>query len=392
MNISESIHIRLKRLFKRIELLLLKYQRSYLSFVFLFAITGYVLILVFPLLAYMASENTYKNLIDSQIINWQDTLIWFAIAMFAIMFCYRYLRYKPASPAGLTISAEKLPEIFKLVEKINQHFKRPAIHRIIISTHYELDIIKTPRWALPVWSNNTLVIGLPLLLCFSPQQFECMMGRRLGQFSKNHNIITNWLYQLRASWKQYAFSYGKQKYPDSMILKWLFSTYSFLYSALSIYVVRTEELNADSYAMELFNHEDIREMMTADAVYRHYLDTNFWPAVNKTALPIVNPHRKLSSIIHKILQGDKLAVLTNKVFTTSPEWNSPYPSLQLRLEKIAHDTPYMPEQTDVTAASQYLGKSQSIVIDLMDKLWLKQALLKRKKTSHKNNSKTSSQK
>ena len=378
MDISGSIRIRLNRLYKRVESLMLKYQRIYLSFVCLFALTGYAFILLLPLLVIAGSQNIYNNLNGNHVANWPNALIWFAVVFCAALLSFRCLRFKPVSPAGLTLSAEKLPEIFKLVEKIRIHFKRPTIHRIIITTHYELDIVKMPRWALPVWSSNTLVIGLPLLLCFSPRQFECMLGRRLGQFSKNHNLITNWLYQLRSTWKQYSLSYGKQKYPDSMILKWFFSAYSFLYSAISIYVVRRDELNADSYAMELFNHEDVREMMTADAVYRHYLDNSFWPAINKTALPIVNPHHKLSSIIHTVLQGDKLAGLTNKVFSTEAKWNSPNPSLLHRLDKIAHDSPYMSDHTGVTAASQYLGKSLDIVINLMDKLWLKDALLKRK--------------
>ena len=370
MDISRG-RLWLNRLPGRVESLLIKYQRIYLGFVFLLALIGYVLILVFPFLVLVAGENIFNNLINKPGIDWLNTLIWFAVFIISALLCYQYFRFKPSSPLGLTISENNQPEIFKLVEKINAHFKRPVIHRIIITNRYELDIIKVPRWALPVWSRNTLVIGLPLLLCFSPQQFEYLMGRKLGQFSKKHNLITNWLYQLRGIWRQYYLSYGKKKRLDSMVIKWLFFAYSFLYSAASVYVVRRDELNADNYAMELFNHEYIREMMTADAVYRHYLNNTFWPAVKKAGSSIDTPHRKLSLIIHKVICDEKLTILINEVFNTEPDWNSPYPSLQFRLKKIAHDTPYMPEKTDVSAASQYLGKSLNSMIDLMDKLWLK---------------------
>lgn len=386
MDIFGPVRTRLNIFYKHIETLIAKYHRSYLVFVCLFAIIGYAFVLLFPLLVIAGGNNIYENLVASDEINWQDTSIWFVVLVCAALFSYRSSQIKLMQPVGLTITEERIPEVFKLVEKLHTHFKRPAIHRIIVTADYELDVLKTPKWALPVWSTNTLIIGLPVLLCLSPGQFECLVARRLGQFSKQHNLLTNWLYQLRAIWKQYGFAYGKLKYPDSKLLKWSYEAYAFLYVTVSVYAARKDELNADAYAMELFIDNDVREMITADAVYRYYLQNRFWPAVNKIASlktqSLLAPYNKIASSIQANLKDEKLLSLIDEVFKAQPHWKDPIPSLQTRLVNIGHETPYMPESSGVTAAERYLGASLGGVIDLIGKLWLKNNLEKRKQSSN----------
>lgn len=379
MDITERIDKRFKRLGRQIESLLTKYQVAYLSAVVLIAISGYLLVLLFPLLSLMLGYSLVNHLIHEPVINWPMITAGFCVFLISSLLSYSLFRAKPAKPVGLNMSEKVFPEVFKLVEKMNGYFKYPRISKIIMTNHYELDIIKTPLSIFPVWSTNTLVIGLPLLLCVSPQQFECLMARRIGQFSKKHNIVTNWLYQLRASWKLFCNSYAQQKQLDSRFINWLLMVYSSLYSIASVYVVRKEELNADNYGMEVYNHKYMYEMMMADAVYRHYLENTFWPAAQKVALQNVKPNRNLLSVVNNVIKGEKLEVLAKKVFAEVPEWNHPYPSLKQRLEEIAYHEVSMTDPDEVKAANQFIGSSLNNVIDLMDKLWLRSALKERQR-------------
>ena len=375
MDILGPVRARLYKLYKRIDAVIVKYHRSYLVFACLFALTGYVLILIFPALIIISSSQLYQSLTENTMTDWQQISIWSVLLALATLLSYRSIITKPLQPAGLIINDKKLPKIFHLIQSFNQHFKRPIIQRVVITEQYELDIIKTPRWVLPFWTHNTLVIGLPVLLCLSPKQFECMLARRLGQFSKHHNRLTNWLYQLRAIWRQFYLSYKKQKYPDSKILQWLCASYAAIYDTVTVYAARKDELYADLYAMELFNHEDVREMITADMVYRDYLKNHFWPAVAKFAATQSKspaaPYQKITPTIQAHLKTGKLNALVNKIFTSYPGWQDPNPSLQKRLENIGHDSPYMPEPQGASAATHYLGAALNTVIDIMNKLWQK---------------------
>jgi len=369
-----------------IESLIHKFPRFYISCVALVAISGYAFVLLFPVLVLAGLFNIYTALAVSDVTNWQAALTWLVIVLVAALICYRSTQIKPKPPVGLTLAEDKAPGLFKLVQQHRSYYKRPAIHRIVITEQYELDIVKTPMWALPVWSTNTMIIGLPVLQCLSPKQFECMVARRIGQFSKRYNPITNWLYQLRPIWHQYRVSYNRQKGFGIEPLKWYFSVYAPMYAMVSVYAARQDELNADTYAMELFNDKNVLEMITADALCRWYLHNQYWPAVVKIASietkSLPTPHTKMSSAVHAIKNGERLDKLIDNAFREQPLSSDAMPSLQGRLKNIGHQKPCMEKDTTENAAVFYLGTSVKGVIDVVDKLWLKSFLEQRKRQRH----------
>jgi len=382
MGLADSVHKRIDRIFKGIDTAIDKFHRSYLALVCLLALTGYALVLLFPILAVASVSHIYTALLDGEAINWPLVAIWSVVLVLSALFSYRSLQVKLSPPVGLTLGEDKAPKIFNLVQQHKAHFKRPGIQRIVITDNYELDIVKVPKWALPVWSTNTMVIGLPVLLCHSPRQFECMMARRMGQFSKRNNPVTNWLYQLRAIWKQYSIAYGKLKYPDSYLLKWLYAAYAAFYTSASVHAARRDELNADSYAMELFIHDEVCEMITADAAYRWYLQERYWPAIDKiasakTASPLT-PYLNMAAAIQSNFKEEKIKPLIYSVLKTETHRKNPVPALRQRLENIGHDAPYLKENTGQNAAAAYLGESLNNVVKLIDTLWLKNNMAKQK--------------
>lgn len=366
-----------------IKSLIHRFPRFYLGCVALLAITGYAFVLLFPLLVPAGFQNIYEEITVSDVTNWQSVLIWLVVVLVAALVSYRITQIRLKTPVGLTLVEDKAPELFKLVQQHRSYFKRPEIHHIVITANYELDIVKTPMWALPVWSTNTLLIGLPVLQSLSPKQFECVVARRIGQFSKRYNPLTNWLYQLREIWQQYRVSYSTQKGFGIEPMKWFFAAYAPLYATVSRYAARLDELNADTYAMEIFNDEEILEMITADALYRWYLQNQFWPAVYKIASIDTNslptPHTKMASAVHAIKNGERLDSLIDKVYNEKPLSRDAIPSLQDRIMNIGHDKPHLTKQNTENAAAFYLGTSVKGVVDVIDKLWLKSFLEKRKR-------------
>ena len=369
-----------------IESLIHKLPRFYISCVTLVAIFGYAFVLLFPLLVLAGLLNIYTELVVSDVTDWQAALTWLVIVLVAALISYRSTQIKLKPPVGLTLTEAKAPGLFKLVQQHRSYYKRPTIHRIVITEQYELDIVKTPMWALPVWSTNTMIIGLPVMQCLSPEQFECMVARRIGQFSKRYNPVTNWLYQLRSIWQQYRVSYNQQKGFGIEPLKWFYSVYAPMYSMLSVYAARQDELNADTYAMELFNDKDVLEMITADALCRWYLHNQYWPAVVKIASietkSLPTPHTKMSSAVRAIKNGEQLDKLIDNAYREQPLTRNATPSLQDRISNIGHQKPCMGKGTSENAAVFYLGASVKGVVDIVDKLWLKSFLEQRKRQRH----------
>ena len=359
------------------------FPRVYLVLLVLLALFGYAYILAFPLLVILGALNIYNEIAVNETTDWLWVLAWLAISIIAGIVSYQGSRFKPVYPTGLTLIENKAPRLFEVVQQLRNHYKRPHIHRVVITSLYQVDIIKTPRWALPLWSYNTLVIGLPVLLSLSPKQFECMLARRIGQFSKRDNLVTNWLYQLRAIWKQYRLIYARQKGFAVEPLKRFFAIYSPFYKTVSARVARMDELKADSYAMELYNDEEVREMITVDSLCRWYLRNQFWPAIYKSAVTKTDslpaPHAKMAAAVYNSMAGDNFAALLRKVATQSPSKKDTMPSLQSRINNIGHEKARAGKPSTEIAAAHYLGDSMKSVVFLIDKLWLKTYLQQRKR-------------
>jgi hypothetical protein len=384
MSFRSSIRQRVDFSIERVNQLFSRYPRTYIASLCLLALSGYAFVLVFPVLVIASFFNMYDILFGVAAVEWWHALTWFLIMLLSAQISYRMFIIRPVPAVGFTMPESKIPKVYEVVKRLQAHFKRPTIHRIIISANYELDIIKTPRWMLPVWSSNTLVIGLPLLICLTPSQFEQMVARRIGQFSKQHNMVTNWLYQLNGIWQQYSYIYSKQKNLESWFLKIFFMTYAALYKKFSVLAARKDELSADEYAMETYFHEEICEMITADALCRWYLDNRFWPAIDKAYSVKVKetqqPYRKLAAVIRGNLNTVTRPMLNNLLVDEISDPKNRYPSLHQRLDKIGHIEPVMKKYTGESAADFYLGTSLNGALNLMDKLWFK---TKKKKANQK---------
>jgi len=375
MDFKVALESKIDAVVQHIERMATKFHRTYLVLIGAFALIGYAFVLLFPALAIVSISSLYETLVANGEIDWRLTSVWLLILLISVQLSYRMFVTRPVPAVGFTMPESKIPKVYEVLEMVQSHFKRPVIHRVIISANYELDIVKTPRWMFPVWSSNTLVIGLPLMICLTPEQFEHMLARRIGQYSKQHNMMTNWLYQLNGIWQQYSYIYSKQKSIESVVLKLFYTMYSALYKKSSVYAARSDEFNADGYAMELYSHDVICEMITADAFCRWYLEKRFWPAIEKANLEnndvMTQPYRKLTTVIRnnlKIITPDMLNKLARDEIV---ERKNRYPSLQQRLEKIGHVKPDMARGAGESAADHYLGASLNGALNLMDKLWCK---------------------
>jgi hypothetical protein len=362
--------------------LIRRHPRLYLAVVSLIAIIGFAYVLAFPLVTLISLVNIFQAAISGIADSWHQVLTWTSILILSGIVTYRAARLRTSPPSGITLSEDKAPELFAQVRVLHARYKRPEIRRIVITARYEVDIIKTPRWALPIWSSNTMVIGLPVLQCLSPQQLDCMVARRIGQFSKRDNLLTNWHYQLRQAWQQIRTATVKYNATGIEPLRWFFAVYAPLYSNLSAHAASCDELHADSYAMQLYNDQEVLNMITADALCRWYLEKRYWSAVykisaaGKNALPA--PHSKMAAAIRANLKDEKLPVILREVLKHEPRWNDRLPSLKSRIENIGHNKPLVSDFSGKTAGEHYLGKSLDGVITAIDKRW-KTALINKYK-------------
>jgi len=334
------------------------HPRIYLLFVIAFALAGYAGLLLFPWLVVTSGLGLYEQFVTSQYIGWSQVLFSLVVGAFSILASYRIYRFRPALPAGRVLDHDSAPALFRLVASQSRYFHSTGIDRIVLTGEFGLDILKTPSHVLPVWSTNTLMIGLPLMQCLSVSQFECALARRLGQFSKRYNRLENWLYQLRDIWPQYCDRTRKHE-PGYQPVGWLFCFYAPLYKLVAAPAACLDELAADHYAMELFNDEKVLETITTQMVCNRYLDEKYWPVVRKYAASnqriLDKLHSGMAQVLRSGLQADSIHHWIVKTMSAEDRYDDAVPSLARRVDNIGFGKPRMGPLASESAASVYLG-------------------------------------
>ncbi len=331
--------------------------RGYLLVATALALAGYGWLLMFPWLVLAGISGGYEALTGQPAVVWSRLLIWSTVAAGAALASYRIARFRPTLPAGIVLDRKNAPALFELVDELSRHYRRSVIDRVVINGEFALVIETTPCSALPVWSINTLVIGLPLIQGLSPAQFRCALARRLGQFSKHRNMMGNWLYQLRRIWSQYAIA-TKTADPGFQPVRWFFRVFAPFYERISLPAARLDELAADSYAMEVCSDEEMLDTITTETVCRLYLEEKYWPTYRKLTARLrelmPKPHAGMASVLRTGLQGDRGQEWLMKAMEREPRHDDPMPSLAKRVENIGHRKPRMSGIASESAATVFL--------------------------------------
>lgn len=332
--------------------------RGYLLAATALAVAGYAWLLMFPWLVLAGVSGAYQAVIAQPTIAWSRLLLWTVVAAGAALVTFRMARFSPALPAGLELDRKKAPALFVLVNELSQEYRGPWIDRVIISGEFELDIVKTPYSALPLWSTNTLVIGLPLLQSLSPAQFRCALARRLGQSSKRINRMVNWLNQLRRIWPLYTLDAATAG-PGFQAVSWFFRLFAPLYARVSLPAARLDELAADSYAMQICSDEEVLDTITTETVCRLFVEEKYWPTYRKLTARmrevLPKPHAGMATVLRNGLQGGKCEEWLMKAVNREPRPDDAVPSLRQRVDNIGHHKPGMNGLASESAATVYLA-------------------------------------
>ena len=332
--------------------------RAYLLCAVILGFVGFAFLLLFPCLAVMGGQGMYGALFIKQTIVWNHVLAWLVLSMFSILVSYRIYRYRPALPAGSVLTRDAFPLLHQLVEDQLGHYCSARVDRIVVTDEFEIDILKTPIRALPIWSTNTLIIGLPLIHCLSASQFQCALARRLGQYSKRYNWLENWMCQLRGIWPQYCAPARKCGFGYQPV-DWFFMVYAPVYEVFTMPVARLDELVADKYAMELFNDEEVLDTITTQQMCDTYLAGKPRPVSKKIAACRERAFKEMYfgmiSELRSGLQGEKPAKWLAKILTVEEQWDDIVPSLARRVEGLGHTHYRMVTNVSESAAGVYLG-------------------------------------
>ena len=341
------------------------------------ALPGLLLLFGIPLLVLSLLLGLPQQIATAvTILDWLLMAMSVVIVLLGGVITWWILRTPLQPPHGLQVDHSIAPALLDMIEELENHYGRACVHRIVLRSDYDIRLHRIPRFGLPLLTNNTLTIGLPMLLSLPPAHFKALLARRIGQASGKHNRLTGWFYQLDGIWRTYRDSYSKQASRGSRLLGNFFKYYSPLYRKLAFFAMRQDELEADRYALELVNDRDMAGVMSQEIITRSFLEQKYWPKlkqlVRRGDANRYAPYRQMPQIVQKSLTADEARNWLMAAINTPDNLTEIIPPLKLRLENIGHRKTGSPTPLTEVAASQLITpQALPKILDKFDQRWLK---------------------
>ncbi|WP_455218966.1 hypothetical protein [Kaarinaea lacus] len=340
------------------------------------AMLGFVYILLFPAMAAYATWNSIEMLNSPFTSNTVMLILaFFSITLFLYLISYKLFDLKFVLPEGITPDENNASQLLQKIGDIKQEHRIPKIHQIVLTRRHELNVIKIPRFGLPIWSKNVLAIGYPLLQTLAPEQFDSALTRRLIQYSKRRNMIVNWLSFMRRTWCLYATSLKERNGVSDLIHYCFFAPFASFYRNFAVYASQKDELIADEMALKACNDRDLLKGAQTIRITQAMLIQYFWPKLNEalkdnlSAPAHIRPYHNLPSTLKGLLNSENIDAWFIRLSQEETNPGNPEAPFAKRMEALGHSKVSIPTAFDVSAANHYFGEQYDEITDEMDALW-----------------------
>ena len=353
-----------------------RFPATYLGATAIMATLGFAYILMFPALFAFATWNSFEMLNNPFASNTVMLILaFFSISLFLYLISYKLFDLKIVLPEGITPDENNAKQLLQKLEDIKQEHRIPKIHQIVLTRRHELNVIKIPRFGIPIWSKNVLAIGYPLLQTLAPEHFDSALARRLIQYSKRRNLFVNWLSFMRRTWTLYATSLKERNGVSDLIHYCFFAPYASFYRNFAVYATQKDELMADEMALNVCNDRDLIKGAQTIRITQAMLIQYFWPKLNDaikdnhSAPAHIRPYHNLPTALDSLLNSENIDSWFIRLSQEQTNEGNPEAPFAKRMEAMGHSKASVPTAFDVSAANYYFGEQYEEITDEMDALW-----------------------
>jgi hypothetical protein len=335
-------------------------------------VVGYALLLAFPALALALTLHLIGELADPvpSLPYMAGVGAALAGAGAAGWMSFALLRLRPHGPQGVAV--DRRSPLRAQVEALRALCGAPRIHRLQLVPEHMVRLVRTPRHALPLAFENTLQIGLPVLLSGSPAYLRVLLLRALLELRSGLAHPAGWALMLCGSWSALGARLAGDRDPARYPLRLFFPIYGRLAERLSGPALRQAALRADHGTLELVNDEAVRDAITRFELVDRVLERVFWPEflalAKRHRLPPSGPFGLMADTLSRELTGRRLEAHLQRL--ALDPGTAQRPALEERLQAIGHRRPEPPPPFDPAETEEALGGEVAALTRDFDRAWL----------------------
>jgi Zn-dependent protease with chaperone function len=214
-------------------------------------------------------------------------LLIFVVPLLFVTVRSLWVKFEP--PGGERVTRRDAPELFALLDGLQQRLKTPPVHEVLITEELNAAVTQVPRLGFLGWHRNYLLLCLPLMKGLTVEQFTAVLAHELGHLSRGHARVSNWIYRLRRIWSRLDAELTQSGRSGAGLILKFFHWYSPRFSATSFPLARSNEFEADAAAVRLTSAKAAAEALTGVDVLARYLDQKYWPTIHDKAKEVAQP-------------------------------------------------------------------------------------------------------
>lgn len=341
---------------------------------------AYPLLIIAIVLALLAGL-VYITLTMGRLNRWLIWLGWL-LAAFAF-FVARSMWVKVPEPEGTELKREEAPRLFALADELTEKLKTPRIDHVVVDDEYNAALAQVPRLGPLGFYRNYLVVGLPLALALTPEQFRAVMAHEVGHMSGRQGRFAEWIYRVRAGWMQLLARFEQEQQFGSFIFEWFVKWYSPYFSAYTFVLARRHEYEADAASARLTSPQTAGEALVVSKARAGVL-AKFWPDVFKHADDEPKPPRgvmrRMAGALAAGADESDVETLLRASLKEETGYDDTHPSLAARLaalgfegeareRAVAEWAQRLSAPRGESAAEHYLAGVHERVAERFDVLW-----------------------
>ncbi|MBX9939216.1 MAG: M48 family metallopeptidase [Candidatus Obscuribacterales bacterium] len=182
-------------------------------------------------------------------------LLLLLLGLMAAVGCYLKALFLPfPQTEGEELKPTDYPDLFKNVRELSAR-AGVKVDRIFLNYQVNAAVVERPRFGLFGFYENHLMIGLPLMMILSPDEFKSVISHEFGHLAEGHSRKRKWIYQMSGRWQTILEALSRS---ESLLLGLNLKFYSWFcpyFLALTRIIMRQHEREADELAVRLAGAE-----------------------------------------------------------------------------------------------------------------------------------------
>ena len=294
----------------------------------------------------------------------------------------RSLRVRVDPPDGRALAKGRAPALDARVAAIRSQLAAPAADHVILSDAFNASVMQVPRWGIFGFPRTYLVIGVPLMLCLTREQFDAVLAHEFAHLSGSHPKLGLWVYRMSRTWSQLLAQLETTRSWGHHLFERFIRWYQPRLQAYGFVLSRGDEYEADADAARITSPETMGAALVGMEVGERALAEHFWRRVwrgaeqTPTPPPAVWP--TMGDVWRTPLAPDLRTEWLGTALARRAESDDTHPSLRERLTALGlvesdrsrlDALPTLATLGAPSAAEHYLGDLAQEILSSFDAEW-----------------------